>query len=117
MIDIDGEVATIKIVRGQAISFLGQITSAGVPITLTDYGWDMYVKHPRSGNEELHLTLGSGIELEPGTSDEQVRFTVNQSDTAGWVCESYDWEIYFTTPAPGNLKYPAIIGKIAVKQV
>ena len=117
IIDVDGDVGTIKIVRGQGFTFLGQITSAGVPQPLTNYGWELYVKHPRSGNTELALTLGDGIEIEPATSDEQVRFTIDQSDTTGWVCAQYDLHIFFTTPPPQSLRYPALIGKINVKQV
>ena len=117
VVDLGSKVINLNVTQGNTLTFLAALKdSLGVRQQLTNYQWFMQVRHPRSANLAADLSLGSGIEFEPGSNDELVRFTIPDVTTETWECTSYKYDIEFVTPAPGNYRRTASKGRINVTE-
>ena len=118
LIDMTPTPKNLKVTQGNDITFLIGLRDGvgGSLIDLTNYVFRANVVHPRSGNIVGSVQSGSGIEIEPLTSNEYVRVIFPTSDTDDWSCydKPYKWAVKAVTPAPELWEIDVLRGLVTV---
>lgn len=99
-----------RIARGNTLEFIVTVKESGTPIDVSAFLFLLQLLHPRTGAPIYTLTLGAGIEFEPGLG--QVRVTITDTQTQALPCNRYPYFFQFTTPDPGGYVRNPFAGKI-----
>lgn len=96
LIDQSAVPVNFKITQGNSLEFIVTIKEAGAAIDVSGFTFLFEMLHPRTGVSVLSLTLGNGIEFEPGLG--QVRVTITNAQSAARSPIVYPHHFKFTRP-------------------
>jgi len=86
-----------EIKLGATFSVDLQRVSSGVPVDLTGYEIESFLKHPKFGEYELDV-------VNVALLDGRIKLVLESDITSGMIPGTYIWDIRFTHPVSGEVE-------------